>query len=224
MSAATREKTDKQLQHDVLAELRYEPRINAAQIGVAAQDGVVTLTGEVTFYREKLAAERAAKRVAGVHAVVNEIKVVRSDDERLSDENIAEAALHALKWNILVPSKNITVSVSDGWVTLEGEVRWQFQKTAAEEAVRYLEAVTGVTNHIRVRPRASPDSVKEGIEAALKRNAEVDAQRITVTVDGSKVMLRGIVTSFAEREEAERAAWAAPGVSEVVNLIIVSRE
>jgi osmotically-inducible protein OsmY len=199
----------------------YEPSVHAAEIGVAAKDGIVTLTGRVQSYWEKLAAERAASRVSGVKAVVNELEIrVPSFSER-TDEDIARAALNALDWSISVPSDRIKVKVSKGWITLEGNVEWQYQKAAAEKAVRFLIGVKGVSNLIEVKPQVSTTVVKSAIEAALKRSAEVDANRITVETHGDKVTLRGCVRSRFEREEAERAAWAAPGVRSVDNRITI---
>jgi osmotically-inducible protein OsmY len=221
MTSTTVEKSNRELQQDVLAELQWDPKVNAAEIGVAVSNGIVTLSGYVPSYVEKVNAERAAKHVYGVKAVVNKIEVKPFGEESRTDTDIAEETVRALKWNLLVPSKKIKVSVSEGVVTLDGEVNWRFQKEAAEDAVRYLPGVKGVENRIKIRPRVSPVELQSNIAEALKRSAEVDANRIVVEVQGGKVKLSGKVRSWAEREEAERQAWAAPGVESVENLVVV---
>jgi len=206
------------LQEAVLRELRFDPRVDASKIGVTAtSNGVVTLTGTANTYMEKLAAEEAAKRVRGIRAVANDIEVFISGSDRRSDTDIAEAALIALKARA-TPLEQIKVTVKGGWVTLEGEVEYYFQKQEAEQAISPLAGVKGVTNNIRVRPRpADEGEIKKQIQDALVRNARLDAQNISVRVEGTKVILEGPVRSWAEREEAENAAWAIPGVLAVEN-------
>ena len=214
--------TDWEIRKNVEQELNFEPSVNAAEIGVAVNDSIVTLTGRVDSYWEKTAAEEAAARVAGVKAVVNELEIRLPISSERTDEDIARAAVNRLEWTITVPKDRIKVKVSKGWVTLEGQVDWQFQKNAAERAIHDLVGVKGVLNHIVVKARPSTAEVKSAIEEALKRSAQVDANRINVDVQSDKVMLKGTVRSWFEREEAERAAWRAPGVRSVDNRIAVS--
>jgi osmotically-inducible protein OsmY len=212
-------KSDMDLRRDVERELEWEPSIDARRIGVTVADGIVTLTGAVGSYSEKWKAERVVERLAGVKGIANDI-VVEPKAER-SDTDIAKAAVDALKWNVLVPSDRVKVKVDNGWVRLTGEVAWDYQRRAAERAVRDLPGVKGITNLIAVVPGVAPEQVKKKIEEALTREALMDAKGVAVDVSGSTVTLRGTVRSWAERREAETAAWAAPGVSEVRNEISV---
>ena len=215
-------KTDAELQQDVMNELQWEPSIKAAEIGVGVTDGVVTLSGYVDSYYKKWAAERAAARVFGVRAVAEAIQVRLPGSLKRSDGDIAQAASNALEWNVSVPYDRIKIRVQDGVLTLSGEVDWWYQKDAAEDTVRHLMGVVLVSNRIAIKPAVKPQDVKDKIESAFQRNALLDERRITAQTRGNKVILRGSVRSWAERAEAQWVAWAAPGVSEVKNDIIVS--
>lgn len=214
-------KTDQQLKQDITNELAWEPSVNEAHIGVTVNSGIVALSGHVPTYGEKYGAEKAAKRVSGVKAVANEIDVKLGSDAKRGDEDIASACLNALHAHSAVPDDQLKLLVSDGWVTLEGRIDWQYQKTAAESAIRYLLGVRGITNRIEVKSRASAADVKGNIEAAFRRSAEIDAKRIVVETREGKVILQGQVHSWAEKTEAQNAAWSAPGVTSVENDLIV---
>jgi len=218
MATATETRSDAEIQTAVLEEFKWDARLQPNEVGVIAKDGVVTLTGYVDSYVKKWAAEERAHRVRGVKAVANDIEVRLPGSSERTDTDIAAAATRALEWNTLVPD-GVKVTVSQGWVTVEGQVEWQYQRDAAERAVRNLIGVKGVTNLIQVKPKVSPADMKQRIEQALKRITEEDAKRITVEVEGSKVILRGTVRSWAEKQEAERTAWSAPGVTQVDNRI-----
>ena len=218
-------RTDTELQHAVMEELTWEPSVDAAEIGVSAESGIVTLSGMVKSLPQKWAAEKAAQRVFGVKAVTDEIVVKLPGDGELSDTEIARAVVNALDWNASVPRGHVKVVVSHGWVNLEGTVRFHYERVAAEYAVRGLIGVKGVTNLIGVKPpQTSPKDIKHRIEQAFERAADLDAEMISVEAKDGKVILRGTVDSWAEREQAELAAWAAPGVSRVENEILIASD
>ena len=215
-------KPDHEIELDVKDELQWDPNLDATDIAVSVKKGVVTLAGFVKNYADKYEAESAAKRVAGVLGVANDIEVrMPSVDER-PDPEIARDAVAAIKSQLPISSENIKVIVKDGWVTLEGQVEWQYQRSTAENSVRRIKGIKGVSNLIQLKPHAQPAEIKRKIQEAFRRNAEVDANRITVEANGGEVILKGTVRSWIEREEAERTAWAAPGVIKVEDRIIVS--
>lgn len=214
-------KSDVQLQKDVIDELRWDPQIGPNDIGVAARDGVVTLTGTVDSTARRHAAIHAAERVAGVKALAEDLVVNVPSALTRSDTDIAHAARNALKWNVEVPVDLVKVRVDDGWLILEGQVDWQYQRMAAMNCVRSLIGVRGVTNNVTLKPHAFASDVRDRIETALKRSAELDSKKISVQMLDGKVILRGTVRSWAERQDAERAAWSAPGVTAVEDQIAI---
>jgi osmotically-inducible protein OsmY len=212
--------TDKSLQQAVLDELDWEPSIDAAHIGVTANNGVVTLTGHVSSFTQKWAAERAVGRVTGVKAVAEELEV-RFPLVGNTDDDIAKRAVQSLDWDVSVPNNKVKVKVEKGWVTLSGEVDWYFQRSAAEADIRKLHGVKGVSDEIKVKPSVNADDVREKIKSAFDRNAQLEAANIKVTADGGKVTLSGKVDSWHDRNLAERTAWSAPGVTQVEDQLIV---
>jgi osmotically-inducible protein OsmY len=215
-------RSDSEIKYDVERELQWDPEIDAADIGVSVKDGVVTLTGFAKSYSEELAAEAAVKRVAGVVGVVNDLKVHLPVGDERPDPEIARDAAAALRSWLPFASDHLKAVVQDGWITLEGEVNWNFQRWLAETAVRRLRGIKGITNNIQLAGRsARPAEIKAKIEEALKRSAAFDANQITVEVNGSEIVLKGTVHSWSERDEAERVAWSAPGVTRVDDRIAV---
>lgn len=215
-------RSDEEIQRDVLAELKWDMRVQPNEVGVSVKDGVVTLTGWVDSYLKRWAAEEAALRVHNVKAVANDIEVRLPGSAERTDPDLAAAVVNALKWNAGIPAGKIDVTVSQGWVTLRGEVEYAFQKIDAERAIRHLSGIKGITNLIAVRPSVLPSDLKQKIEQALVRNAETDARNIRVEVEGNKVILRGTVRSYAEWKAAGETARSAPGVTDVENHILIS--
>jgi osmotically-inducible protein OsmY len=210
-------KTDIQIQKDVMDELKWQPFLNSSEIGVAVKNGIVTLSGIVDSYAKKLSAERATKKVAGVKAIAEDIQIGVSPAYWRTDAEIAEAVLNALKWHTAVPDDKIKVKVEDGIVTLEGELEWDYQRVSTRNAIQYLSGVRSVTNLITVKPKVSPIELEQKISAAFHRSAGIDSGRVHASVSGTTVTLTGKVRSLAESEDAEDAAWAAPGVYHLLN-------
>ena len=215
-------KTDVKIKQDIQDELDWDPAVTSTDIGVIVKDGVVTLTGHLGSYVEKLAAERAVQRVGGVKAVAIEMDVSLTPDTSRSDTAIAAAANHALLWSASVPKGKVLLTVENGWVSISGDVEWEYQRKAAAHAVQNLLGVIGVTNLIKIQPHLSPIDIQKGIEGALTRHAEREAKHLQILVDGSRVTLRGKVHSLAERQAVQGAAWSAPGVSIVKNELTLS--
>ncbi len=214
-------RTDSELHKHVVDELAFEPSVNMEEISVAVKDGIVTLSGSVPNYFEKWAAETAVKRVHGVEGVAEELRVKFVPDFKYTDTDIATAARHAIKWGIVVPEEQVQIKVENGWITLEGHVEWQYQRQNVHNAVAYLRGVTGVTNLIALRHSVTPTDIREKIELALKRSAELEANHVQVTVDGGSVTLKGHLPTFGERDAANHAAWSAKGVTSVNNQILI---
>jgi osmotically-inducible protein OsmY len=206
---------DLELRHKVLAELEYDPSVDAANIGVTVNEGVVTLTGHVSSYAQKVAAERAVRRVKGVRAIAEEIEIRLPREKKTSDDEIAKRAANILRWDSQVPKDAIEIMVQDGWVTLSGTVEWQFQRTAVESDIYKLSGVAGVNNHIKIRSRVQATDLQNRIEDALKRNAEIEAEEVNVTVRDGAVTLTGFVHDLAEHDAIRNAVWSAPGVQSV---------
>ncbi|WP_173037360.1 BON domain-containing protein [Phytohabitans flavus] len=223
MTTAVAVRSDEEIQQDVMAEFSWDARLQPNEIGVAARDGIVTLTGSVDTFVKKWAAERAAQRVRAVRAVANDIEVRLPSSAERSDADVAAAVTRSLEWDALVPADRIDVTVSKGWITLRGEVEWEYQRRTAERAVRGLSGVRGVTNFIAVRPRVQPvpRELERRIQEALVRSVETDANNIQIRIDAGQVTATGTVRSWMEKQEAERVVWSAPGVTSVINRITI---
>jgi len=215
-------KTDLEIQKNVMEELKWQPSVKATEIGVAVTNGIVTLSGLVDNYAEKRAAEKAALGVAGVKGVAEDIEVNLGFNHKRTDREVAQAVVNALKWDVVVPEEKIKVKVDDGWVTTEGTVDWEYQQRAVRNAISNITGVKGVSNLVKITPHVNPVEVKKGIAAALERSATVDAGKIRIEHSGNNVTLFGTVRSYAEKQDAERAAWNAPGVASVKNELEVN--
>jgi osmotically-inducible protein OsmY len=214
-------KSDNEIQKDVIEQLKWEPFLNASQIGVSVKNGIVTLSGQVDTYSKKVLAEKTTKKVAGVKAIAEDIMVGISPSYKKTDTEIAEAVVNALKWHTMIPEDKVKVSVEDGNVKLEGEVEWEYQRNQAKTAIENLIGVRFVTNLVAVKPKVTPYELQLKINASFLRSANIDAGKISADVSGSKVTLRGKVRSFAEREDAENAVWSAPGITTVENKLVI---
>lgn len=217
-------RTDSEIQTDVMEELTWEPLLHACEIGVAVKNGVVTLSGTVDMYKKKILAERATQRVTGVKAVAEDIEVKLNGDGKKNDSEIAEAIITSLKWHSALQAGKLKIKVENGWVTLDGETEWEFQSKAAQSIIENTVGVSGITNHIKIVPLLSPNEVKKRISSAFHRSATVDTEKVDITVEGGKVILTGKVRSYAEKCDAEKAAWLAPGVTTVVNHLEIDTE
>ncbi len=214
-------KTDNEIQKDVIEQLKWEPFLNSSQIGVAVKNGIVTLSGQVDTFSKKILAEKTTKKVSGVKAIAEDIQVGISPSYKKSDTEIAEAVLNALKWHTMIPQEKIKVSVEEGNVKLEGDVEWEYQRSQAKTAIESLVGVRFITNLISVKAKITPYEIQQKITTSFQRSANIDAGKINVEVVGSKVILKGKVRSFAEKEDAENAAWSAPGVIAVESKLAI---
>jgi osmotically-inducible protein OsmY len=214
-------KSDIEIQKDVIEQLKWEPFLNAAQIGVAVKNGIVTLSGQVDAYSKKILAEKTVKKVAGVKAIAEDLQVGISPAYKKTDAEIAETVINALKWHTMIPDDKIKVSVEDGNVKLEGDVEWEYQRNQAKTAIENLIGVRLVTNLVMVKPKVTPYELQQKINSAFQRSANIDSGRISAEVIGSRVILKGKVRSFAEKDDAENAVWAAPGIISVENKLSI---